>query len=1572
MKTIVDPQGNRLSQQQIEEKISTALMLLGQRHPGSADQIHRLAGILQEHTPLSFFIAPTIDRLAAWVERFHRFLSLRNAPVSVAHLPFGSDERSFLLSNCADVPYLLHTVQLCLSRLGIRFQVVCHPIVSIERSNGKMSSIGPAGQKNLESFIIIELDRVAADDIPRLIEQVTTHLELVLTVHNDQPRLQDRLEQVQSLDESNSDFWSWLQDQVFIPISYKRLELGGDGDDRWVRESADTGLGVPWEVVQVEEGSSRPLSELPLRFQSRMLRQTVEVVEESDRPSPIYREEPLVYVGCRSREDGVEVEHAFLGLFSPESLEQPTLQVPALKARIEKALGKLFIPLGSHDHRKIVEIFNSFPKAEMFFMSDDELLGLVRSFTQLYRYGSVKIVPAHSLAVRGLTMLIIMPRDFFSPANMGRMDAFLSRFFNADGVTSKVIHFSKSYLSLHVSILTDDFDIEFDTEKLERGLTRLARPWDVNLQNYMERLLNHDEKERLWGGYRSVFSLEYKHLIHPRYALRDILAIEQLFQDGKDSFAFWGPLRDPDEFFRLQFYSLGQSYLNELMPFLENLGLNVVDEVDFSLRVDGRPVFIKSFSIRGGQGALPLSPLRGNLVEALQAMRLGDLENDYLNRLLVLTGLDWKAIDVFRAYRNYYFQLGSTYTKRRVAYALINNPQVAGLLYRYFEARFAPLEQWADPMQREEQALSPIRMGLIEALEKVKDPNEDAILRVMFNLIDSTIRTNFFLRREAEDYFISFKISAIGIIEMPAPRPLYETYVHNAKMEGIHLRGGKVARGGIRWSDRPDDFRTEVLGLMKTQMTKNALIVPVGSKGGFIVKTPFTTREEGGDLSKVAYQTLMRGLLDLCDNRVGSEIVRPEGIIAYDREDPYLVVAADKGTAHLPDTANAVSEDYHFWLRDAFASGGSKGYDHKKLGITASGAWEGVKRHFRELQIDIQSQSITVVGIGDMSGDVFGNGMLLSRKLKLVAAFNHMHIFLDPDPDPEASWEERKRLFDLPRSTWEDYDASLISAGGGIFRRDAKDIPLSPQVREWLGFKHESIDPNGLISLLLSAPVDLLWNGGIGTYVKASSEKDSDAGDRANDSLRVDAPQLKARVIGEGGNLGMTQKARIEYALKGGRLNTDAIDNSAGVDCSDHEVNLKIFLHHLMADGVVADDTERDTILASLTDDVCRMVLQNNYTQSLCLSLDQERCARDLGPFLDLSDRLVDVGLLDAEGESLPTSKVVAARPKRSLVRPELSILLAYAKMQLFQALLESDLTTSDLAVEDLKGYFPPPLQKKFAKELPGHPLAREIIATVLTNRIVDQAGAHCCDRLARSTGSTLSAVARTYLFADRLLNAAELRSWIFSQDNLMPATRQYQLLQLIEDALAGFCQRALTANFPLAYTVKQLASLHKQLESYFKVFIDHPSEAEELYAGLPDEIAHTAHRLSHLDHFLPVVALTQTLKLKLEEVAVSYQAVRLQLDLEPLMDGLDKVSVRDRWDRLAREALRTQFNTMVSEMTLRVLRDADGKVGQYLGSRRPLLQAYRSQRKRLGAAIPETLHPFMVLAGSINRMLVS
>ncbi len=1419
MKIHADAHGSRPGEDVLVEKTAEVLDLLD---PEREPRARTLALILQAHTPLGYLRQPAAAKIAEWIREFLRFIEDRREAAAARLIPLSGRGRALLLTNCPDAPFLLDSLQNFLTRSNLRNQVVSHPLLSIRRRGGEVVALGGVEEDGpRESFVILELEGLAADAGEELIRGVEEVLQAVLQVRRDSRTLGQKLKELeQNADlEPYRDFWQWLQKGNFLPFSYRCLELRLKGQRQLaIREAAGTALGIPGDPLELVCCEEHSLAEFAPDFQARITRPGRLVVEEIGRLSPVHRAEPLVYLGFRERAGEGEREHAFLGLFSQQSLNEPAFNVPPLRRRIEAALAALCIPRDCHDYRKTVEIFNSFPKVELFFMSPEELVETVRSFTLLYRHGAVKVVAARSLAVHGLTLLIIMPRGFYDEAMVPRLEHYLRRFFQAPSAATRIIHIAPEFLSLHASLQPEAEEVRLDLQRLERGLTNIARPWPLKLQRLFTRAFGEIEGVRLWRKYVGSFSREYPTLVHPRFAMRDVHRIEQVLADGEERVDLWGPFRRQEKFYRLQFYSRRESYLNELMPFLENLHLNVIDEVDFTIEVDGSRVFIKSFAVRAGAaGAGELSALRGPLLEAVAALRRGEVENDYLHRLLLLTGLSWREIDVFRGYRNYYFQLGSSFTKRRVAFSLINNPRVALLLFRYFAARFRPEEKWRDLGRREEEALSPIRLELAEALEQVSDINEDQVLRTLFNLIDSTVRTNFFLRCDRPDYFFAFKISALGIIEMPAPRPMFEIYVHGHVMEGIHLRGGKVARGGIRWSDRPDDFRTEILGLMKTQMTKNAQIVPVGSKGGFVVKGAWSGREEGAALSKEAYQVLMRGLLDLTDNRRGEEILRPPGVVAYDEDDPYLVVAADKGTAHLSDTANAISRDYGFWLGDAFASGGSHGYDHKALGITARGAWECVKRHFREMGKDIQKEPFTVVGIGDMSGDVFGNGMLLSRQIRLLAAFDHRHIFLDPDPDAEKSFRERQRLFELPRSSWDDYDRKLISAGGGVWSRQAKNIPLAPRVRQWLGVRQEAIDGPGLVRLLLAADADLLWNGGIGTYVKAGSEKHEEAGDRANDQVRVDAGQLRVRVIGEGGNLGLTQKARIEYALAGGRINTDAIDNSAGVDTSDHEVNLKILLQRMHEDGRLDSREERDSLLQSVTEEVCAAVLADNYDQSLCLSLDQRRSAEDVEPFLILSERLSNAGLLDRRGEFLPASREVLARPGQSLVRPELAVLMAYAKMQLYQALLESDQPEGPGGSDYLNGYFPAPIRERFQTGLARHPLAREIAATMITNTVINQAGGAFPANLSQGTGVPLPAVAAAYLTFDRVLDAPSLRRRISDLDNRLTAERQYEILLSLENALAGLCRWALEHGLQQGPEERRVEDLREQMAAYLK-----------------------------------------------------------------------------------------------------------------------------------------------------------
>jgi glutamate dehydrogenase len=1058
--------------------------------------------------------------------------------------------------------------------------------------------------------------------------------------------------------------------------------------------------------------------------------------------------------------------------------------------------------------------------------------------------------------------------------------------------------------------------------------------------------------------YPAVFPDTYRVLTPPALAVCDALKLERVRESGKDALELWKPKRrEARGRCLLRLYSRREHYLDELLPLLEKLGLRVADQIRFPLELEGKRVFLTSFSVEAASSrAGPLLARKGVLLDALHALLAQKVKNDPLNGLLPTTGLGWREIDVFRGYRNYYFQLGVRIPQQRFHQALLNNPKIAQLLYRYFETRFRPDPALGDAQRREEEPLADLRMQLTALLGEVSDAVEDRILRDLFNLIDATMRTSYFPRRDGEDYFFAFKIASLGVLNMPAPKPLYEIYVHAAHMEGIHLRGAKIARGGIRWSDRPDDFRGEILGLMRTQMIKNAQIVPHGAKGGFVVKSLPRDRGAAEAAGQRAYVTLIRGLLDLTDNIVDGRVERPPGLVTYDDDDPYLVVAADKGTAGLSDTANAIAHDYGFWLQDAFASGGSRGYNHKRLGITAKGAFECLRRHFCELGRDIDRGTFTVVGVGSMDGDVFGNGMLLSDHIRLKAAFGARHIFLDPEPDPLKSFGERRRLFELPGSSWDDYDRALISEGGGVFPRDAKDIPLSPALREWLGVRFASIDGEGLIRLLLAAPADLLWVGGIGTYVKASDETNDAVGDRANDSVRVDASQLRAGVVGEGANLGLTPRARVEYALAGGKINTDAVDNSAGVDLSDHEVNLKILLALMQRHGRWTAPEPRDRVLEELTGEICEAVIAHNREQSLCISLDEARCATDVEPFLETADRLESAGLLDRAAECFPSRKDLLARPQPSLARPELAVLMLHSKLALKRALLEQpDFLRSPELLPWLEGYFPEALGESCREHLPEHPLAREITATMLVNTVINRGGSAFLGVARELEGALLADAVGAYLFFDAVLQGSSARADA-------PGTG-YEALLRRETALADACRWALATGRPFRPEPSLVARWRGMWSGY----------ADRLQPpGLPAPESPSAALLERFGDFAVLADLAERSGVAINQAAEAYDAIDTLLGITDIERRLAQLASRDYWGRRLHKHLSARFRLNLARLTRALIekkpRDARDLLSRGDGGRR--LAGYLHLLREIQQASTASLVPYAALNGELEGLV--
>ncbi len=1096
--------------------------------------------------------------------------------------------------------------------------------------------------------------------------------------------------------------------------------------------------------------------------------------------------------------------------------------------------------------------------------------------------------------------------------------------------------------------------------------------WETTLQEFLNRAARKLRLKPPLYSIEHAFPASYRSFVSAQRAGRDLLFLGAAAIRGRDVVDVRRQIDGPDARHEIRIFSMRERPLDELLPILQNLGLRIVDQVQFKIALESERTFIRSFLVESmieSVGGLQASAKQ--LLPALDLLLSGQAEDDALNRLILLAGLNWREIDLFRTYCNYYLQLGVRLGRNRVYQALLGNVEVARLLHFYFEARFEPNGVAKNSFQLELDTLTSIRLQLIAGLDKVVDVNDDRILRDLFNLIDATLRTNFYFRGDRADHGIAIKIDSLGVINMPSPRPMMEIYVHSRLMEGVHLRGAKVARGGVRWSDRPDDLRGEILDLMQTQMVKNALIVPQGAKGGFVLKRPRVDLDQRESLAKAAYADFIRGLLDLTDNLENSRATHSPELVTYDDADPYLVVAADKGTATWSDHANEIAKSYGFWLRDAFATGGSNGFHHKRLGITARGAWACVKRHFYELARDISEQAFSVVGVGSMDGDVFGNGMLHTNNIRLLAAFSSQHIFIDPNPDSLASFAERRRLFDTPNSTWQDYNPELISMGGGVYRRDDKDISLSAEVRAWLGARHSSIDGEGLIRLLLTASVDLLWMGGVGTYVKASSETNESIADRANYGARVDATQLRAKVVGEGANLAFTQRARVEYALNGGRINTDAVDNSAGVDLSDHEVNLKVLLEASLGGRLNAvDDKDRNQLLNALTDDVCTSVLNDNYRQSLCLSLDSERSLEDIGPFMDLADQLENVGILDRTIHAFPSRKDVLARAGKRLTRPELALLMAYSKLALKRTLLEAaSFLQGEWANDLLAGYFPEVVRSRYADHLKDHPLAREIAATMICNKVIDQAGGCfllCSEGL---VPDLLIDAVGLYLAFNQILEGDRWRDAVCALDGKMTTGRQYEYLLQLEGALAHLCRWAIQRGRRLQPRKEEIA----EWRAYLREYLDHFSESAE-FAILGSAAPETSRQLflNRLRDFPLLVELSQSAGQDIRVTAELYDEVVTLFGLRQIATLLAEVKARDPWERRLQTALDDRFRAAparVASMELRMNSREPEAFFRRLGMKSHLVRLQRIRAELVEAAVP-TLAAFAAFASELDTLI--
>jgi glutamate dehydrogenase len=1457
-----------------------------------------------------------------------------------------------------DMPFLVDSVTAAINARERVVHLVIHPILAVDRDpTGRLRQIletreiartpEPAGQR--ESWMQIEITREPDPaNLAQLAQAIAGVLADVRTAVGDWLPMRQTLRAL--LDELGTspappvpargvaeaqDFLRWLDDDNFTFLGYREYDF----DDR--AEPARPALGILRNRDYPIFGGLRDLSSLPADVQNFIRRRELLVVTKSNLRATVHRTAHMDAIGLRrfSADGEVVGVRLFLGLFTSLAYSRSPRAIPLLRLKVRQLVARAGLPPSSHDGKALQHIIDGLPRDELFQGSEDQLFETVTGILNLQERQRIALFVRRDPLERFVSCLVYVPRERYDSDLRRRFAAILEEVF-AGRLSAFYTHLDESALARVQFIIhtTRGAVPAVDVAALEQQLVEAGRGWPDQLQEAAETAFGEGEAHIRLRRLKP-FPPAYQALTRPNQAIADLPRIEKALSGSPLEVSLHPVAGGGRPGLRL-YRAAEPVTLSDVLPMLENLGLRVVAEEPFRIdSADGNAVWVHEFQLEGDAAATAVSAAVGaRFEEALVAVWTGRVESDRFNRLILSAGLSARQVTVLRLYAKVLRQAGSTLSQSYMEDTLAAHPDIAARLVRLFEIRFDPSDTNADPSLA---ALGEIQ-AIDHALDGVASLDEDRILRSYLALVLKSVRTNYFQRLPSgmPKPYLSVKLASSAIELLPAPRPLFEIYVYSPRIEGLHMRAGKVARGGIRWSDRKEDFRTEILGLMKAQTVKNAVIVPVGSKGGFVIKHPPAARDRLGEEAVECYKILIRGLLDLTDNVVfekgGHRIVPPPGVVRHDGDDPYLVVAADKGTATFSDYANAIAEEYEFWLGDAFASGGSAGYDHKAMGITARGAWELVKRHFRELGRNLDTSELSVVGVGDMSGDVFGNGMLMSRRLRLVAAFDHRHVFIDPDPDPERSYEERLRLFRLPRSSWADYEAALISPGGGVFDRGAKSIAMTPQMKRLFAIEADHLTPAELIRKLLAAPVDLLWFGGIGTYVKAPQERHAEVGDRPNDALRINADEIQAKVVGEGANLGVTQRGRIVYALKGGRIDTDAIDNSAGVDTSDHEVNLKILIDRAIAAGALPRQ-EREPLLHRMTDDVATLVLRDNYLQGEALSVAEARGGAALDRQVLLIRDLERTGRLDRALEFLPDDETLAARAadRRGLTRPELAVLLAYAKMGLDAELLASDLPDLPELAPELEGYFPSALRERLGPLISTHPLRREIAATVVTNNLVNRAGITFVSDMRARTGRSAPEIARAYLIVREIFELRGLWAEIEALDNQVAARVQTEMLLetgLVVEHSAAWLLRHRRLDFGAEHA--RLASGVRSLTASLIQWLpprDNSLAAERgqrlTEAGVPMALAERLGAMMFLAPALDIAELAEASAQPLERAARIYYEAGIRFALDEMRAAARRLPAETQWQKLAVEATVDDLLLLQADIARRIL--ASGHIGE-------------------------------------------
>ena len=1555
--------------------------------------------------PVSELQPEQTSAYAAMVDGFYDFIKHRKAkqpkirvfnPVEQTHGWESSHTVIEMVND--DMPFLVDSVVLALSKLNIAVHLILHPVMHIKRDQGghfmAMAEAGESGEQ-AESMIHLQVDRQSSPEaLARIQRRITRALKDVrLAVVDWQDMRQKALEIADELAESESgleaeeveearDFFQWLTDDHFMFLGYREYEIteSEESGQRILCAVDNSGLGLMRQTHR--QSPDRPLDELTGDARGNSSQIYPIIITKTNGRSTVHRNGYMDYISILRFDDSGRVigEKRIIGLLTSGAYIRRCQDTPLVRRKVEHVLEMSGLRAGSHAGKALLHILETLPRDELFQASSKDLLDLSIGILDLQERVQTRLFIRRERFGRFYSCMVFIPRDRFNTENRQKVQQILKRALKGDKLDFAVQVGESKLARMHVVVRPrggQAMQPEGDVAAIEAKIKHAIRNWSDELREILVNQAGEEQALNLMARFGEAFPLSYQGDVLPQVASFDVITAASLTDINDLKMSLYRPRKREHGILRFKIFKYDQPIpLSDVLPTLENLGMRIVSERPYELKLsDGNPIWIQDFDMQPPDDVeLNLEVLRKTFQAAFEQTWRGLNENDGFNQLVLVAGLTWQQVSVLRALAKFLLQTGAPFSQRYMEETLSEWPLAARLLVEYFEARFDPARLKQTRTQRSAarkrmesfcaelskatddpvlcefmDELLAAREGedielnadlahttLLRLLDNISSADQDRILRSFADSIRAMLRTNAFQSdvRDQRREYMSFKFDSSRLPDLPRPRPFREVWVYSPRVEGVHLRGGMVARGGLRWSDRREDFRTEVLGLMKAQTVKNTMIVPVGAKGGFFVKQLPKSDDRDEVMAEVVYcyRLFINGLLDIADNLHEDKIVPPEQVIRHDQDDPYLVVAADKGTATFSDIANAISVEHDFWLGDAFASGGSNGYDHKGMGITAKGAWESVRRHFRELGLNVDEDEFDVVGIGDMSGDVFGNGMLLSRKIRLKAAFNHQHIFIDPNPNAEASFAERERLFALPRSSWADYDESLISAGGGIFSRQAKTIALSEPLREWLEVEETELAPQNLIRALIKSRHDLLWNGGIGTYVKASSQTNADVGDPANNPVRVNGDELRCLVIGEGGNLGLTQLGRIEYALNDGRINTDFIDNSAGVDCSDHEVNIKILLNQAVQAGRL-DTPARNGLLASMTDEVEQLVLRSNYLQTQAISMMESMTSARLGAEAQFISTLDHQGVLDRDLEDLPDEEALRDRVSAGLglTRPELAVLFSFSKIRLYQDLVSSDVPEDPYLSRELEEYFPQALQQDFADLMPQHRLKREIIATRVTNNLINRMGAYFAMRIQEDTGADPATVAKAFTVVREIFEARAYWRALEEYDYRVSAEVQNRLYLEIWNLLRQSTRRLIM--LPGGFSI-DISSKVADFAPGLREFRDSLNEilnptacaglAEDIESlieeGIEPDLAKNLAAFAWMYSAVDVVDEARTLELSVIEVGRVYFRLFDELGLRWLRESVEQLSVEKQWHAHARGNLRDQLFNYHRELTRRIL----------------------------------------------------